>query len=89
MHSYALPSFWEAYQRLPGTVQQQADRAFEFFRANPYHRSLQFKRVGTVRPVYSARVGEHYRVLAYRQDDDLHWYWIGPHAEYDRLLRNL
>jgi hypothetical protein len=35
---------------------------------------------------WSVRVGLHYRVLAVEQDNTLVWFWIGTHAEYDRLL---
>jgi hypothetical protein len=31
-------------------------------------------------------VGLHYRALAVEDGADLIWFWIGTHAEYDRLL---
>src|SRR5438309_1791878 len=34
----------------------------------------------------SFRVGLHYRALAVEHGADLVWFWIGSHAEYDRLL---
>ncbi|HEX8675403.1 MAG TPA: hypothetical protein VF710_26140 [Longimicrobium sp.] len=41
-------------------------------------------------PIYSARVGRHYRALGERQvDDTIVWFWIGSHADYDRILRLL
>jgi hypothetical protein len=36
--------------------------------------------------VWSARVGSRHRALAIEVDDGLVWFWIGSHAEYDRLL---
>jgi hypothetical protein len=37
--------------------------------------------------LWSARVGLHYRALATEADGDLVWFWIGSHAEYDRLTK--
>jgi hypothetical protein len=56
---------------------------------DPYHNSLQFKRVSPRQPIYSVRVGLGYRALGLREDEHLYWFWIGPHAEYDELLRRL
>jgi hypothetical protein len=53
-------------------------------KAAPDHPSLRFKKVGAI---YSARVGLHYRALARHRGDNFYWFWIGSHAEYDRLLR--
>jgi hypothetical protein len=36
--------------------------------------------------LFSVRVGLRYRALAYRADDDLYWFWIGTHADYDHLI---
>jgi hypothetical protein len=33
------------------------------------------------------RVGLRYRALAVEADDGLLWFWIGSHADYDKLLR--
>ena len=31
------------------------------------------------------RVGSHHRALAVETNDGLVWFWIGTHADYDRL----
>lgn len=41
------------------------------------------------RSIYSARVGLGYRALAVRDGDDVVWFWIGTHADYDQLIRSL
>jgi hypothetical protein len=46
-----------------------------------------FKRRGLA--LYSARIGLHYRTLAYEDGGALYWFWIGPHTEYDHLLDRL
>jgi len=37
--------------------------------------------------VYSVRVGLHYRALGTAVDDGIIWFWIGTHADYDKLIR--
>jgi hypothetical protein len=80
---YASPAFWDRYQALPDRVRKLADKNFALLKADPKHPSLHFKRVG---PYWSARVGRDFRALAVPVDDGVLWFWIGPHAEYDRLV---
>ena len=40
-------------------------------------------------PVYATRVGLHYRALAIRMPDYWLWFWIGAHADYDRILAQM
>jgi len=79
---YAAPSFWRAYHQLPEQVRALADKQFQLLKADPQHPSLHFKRVGRF---HSVRVGAHYRALAVDASDGLLWFWIGTHAEYDRI----
>jgi hypothetical protein len=65
-------------------VQRVADRNFEILKDSPRHPSLQFKRIGRL---WSVRVGIGYRALGTAVDNDAVWFWIGSHADYDRLLR--
>ena len=76
-------SFWFCYRSLPGPIQELADKNFELLKTNPSHRSLHFKKVGKYRAV---RVGLHYRALATEVGEDLLWFWIGTHSEYDKLV---
>ena len=89
MRSFAHKSFWDAYRLLPRRVQRQARESYRLFAANPSHPSLDFKRVSRRRPVYSARVSADYRALGVLDGGDLVWFWIGPHHEYDRLLKQV
>jgi hypothetical protein len=73
---------------LPTDVRQQAYAAYRLFKDDPFHPSLQFKRVSEKKPLYSVRVGSGYRALGLREENDLVvWIWIGSHADYDKLLR--
>ena len=86
MRSFTQRSFWEAYRRLPQHVQRQAREAYRYFENDPNHPSLDFKRVGIRRPVYSVRISANYRALGVLDRGDMVWFWIGPHHEYDRPL---
>jgi hypothetical protein len=86
MRSKRTQHFKELFNRLPVDVRQQAYAAYRLFRDDPYHPSLPFKKISAT--VYSARVGIGYRVLGRREaDDTMVWFWIGSHAEYDKLLK--
>jgi hypothetical protein len=39
--------------------------------------------------VYSARVNDDYRVVGVMDGNDVVWFWIGRHEEYERLLKQL
>ena len=84
MRHFASPAFWAAYEQLPGPVRDLADKNFELLKRDPRHPSLHFKSVGRFR---SVRVGYRYRALAVEVEDDLLWFWIGTHADYDALIR--
>ena len=83
MIHYASPSFWEAYQNLPKTIQELADKNYQLLKANPDHPSLHFKRI---RAYFSVRVGIQYRALGIEVKEGVLWFWIGSHADYDKLL---
>jgi len=54
---------------------------------------LQFKCVSGEHAVFSVRVGIHWRALGYRDvelgEDTVTWFWIGSHADYDKLVAGL
>lgn len=89
MKSSVTKEFRKRLDQLPGSVQEQATRAYALWCSDPYHPSLQFKRVSPVQPIYSVRIGLGYRALGLRAEDQIHWFWIGSHAEYDDLLKRL
>lgn len=88
MTSRTTARFRETFAQLPA-VQEQARRAYRLFAQNPQHPSLRFRQVHLNPPVYSARVGLHYRAVGVRDGETIVWFWIGPHAEYDYLLTQL
>jgi hypothetical protein len=89
VRSRATPRFWAAYRELPREIQDRARKAYRLFLENPAHPSLHFKRVHDHDPVYSVRVSLGYRAVGLLEDEDITWFWIGSHAEYERLLKSL
>ena len=86
MNHHTTSKFWKRYYNLSEAVQGLADKNFELLKADPTHPSLHFKQISVRDNLWSARVGDHFRVLAIREDDELYWFWIGHHSEYDRII---
>jgi hypothetical protein len=80
---FASQKFWAAYEALPSQTRRLADENYELLKRDPRHPSLQFKKVGNY---WSVRIGLRYRALAVEVDDGYLWFWIGSHADYDRLI---
>jgi hypothetical protein len=77
------PQFWELYGKLPKRIQRLADKNFSLLKADPTHPSLNFKKIENMR---STRVGMHYRALGFDHEGTILWFWIGSHADYDKLM---
>jgi hypothetical protein len=74
VNSFLLPEFLAVYRALPEQVRQQAWHAYALFRQDMHHASLRFWQVHPVRPIFSARVGLHYRAVGVREADDIFWF---------------
>jgi hypothetical protein len=79
-------AFREAFASLPNDARRQARRAYRLFLRDPRHPSLRFKKVDEEGNVYSVRIGLGYRALGVMERSIVVWFWIGSHAECDRLL---
>jgi hypothetical protein len=71
------------YDTLPETVQRTADQCYELLKSDSSHPSLHFKKVGKY---WSVRAGGNYRALGVEVENGILWFWIGTHAEYDKLI---
>jgi hypothetical protein len=86
MNSRTTAEFRELFANLPVEVQRQARIAYRRFQQNPHHPGLRFRQVHATEPIYSARVGMHYRAVGLLDGEEIVWFWIGSHADYDALL---
>lgn len=94
MKSSVTRSFRKTLVEAPPEIQKLAAEAYERWKTDPTHPGLQFKPVSPSRPIWSARVGRNFRAVALREpnaegEDVVTWFWLGPHDEYDRLLKQL
>lgn len=89
MKSHVTAQFRRLLERLPTEVQQRAHRNYLLWKEDPAHPGVQFKRVHQRQPIYSVRIGIGWRAVGIREGDAMVWFWIGSHAEYDRLLKLL
>ena len=83
MNHRASPRFRRCYDKLPEDVRRLADKCYTLLKENPHHPSLHLKEVGRL---WSVRVGLHFRAVGVEEDSDLVWFWIGSHAEYDKIV---
>ena len=84
MNHHTNHRFWEAFRELPVEVQTLAKKSYRLMVREPKHPSVHLKKVGQF---WSARIGLDHRAVAREVDDGLLWFWIGPHDEYNRLVR--
>jgi hypothetical protein len=68
MKSRRSKDFKKLFARLPMRVQKDTEEAYELFRKDPYHPSLQFKRIDGQDPIYSTRIGLHYRAVGWYEN---------------------
>ena len=88
------PRFSEQFHRLPAEVQDLARSAFEQFLADPNHRSLRRHKLkpssaATVpADTYSVSITMGCRALYVidAEKNQIVWFWIGTHADYDRVV---
>ena len=83
MKSKAVEAFWKGYGRLPVKIQRAARKQYALWLQDPHHPSVRFKKVGHY---WSARVTESYRAVGIVDGDAVVWFFIGTHAEYERIL---
>jgi len=81
----ASKRFWREFDALPAEVQALASKSFAQLKSDPAHPSLSLKSVGNGR-FQSVRVGLYYRALGIPIQGGVHWFWIGTHGAYDKLV---
>ena len=89
MKSRASRRFWRLYNALPDRARRQARKAYRLWFDNPSHPGLNFKRIHATRPIYSVRISRDLRALGVVEDDEILWFWIGSHSDYDKLIASL
>jgi hypothetical protein len=89
VNSNLTDDFLVCFAKLPEPIKEQARRNYRLWKLDPNYPSLQFKRIHGKEPIYSVRVGRGWRALGLMEDDTITWFWIGSHADYDKLISQL
>jgi len=77
---------------LPLHVQKLVVTAIRLWEANPKHRSLRLHPLKDTRKgrqakgSFSISLNRQYRAIYVLDGDVAVWYWVGSHADYDRLI---
>ena len=69
MISCTTKKFRISFDKLPQTIQKQAKEAYQQFQKNPYHPSLHFKRIHSVKPIFSVRINVDYRSIGIQEEN--------------------
>ncbi|NJK59387.1 MAG: hypothetical protein HC918_02815 [Oscillatoriales cyanobacterium SM2_1_8] len=88
MNSARTQKFRDLFLRLPLRVQETGKKNYALWQKNPFHPSLEFKEVKPVEKIWSVRVGIGRRALGIKKanEEKIVWFWVGSHAEYDKIL---
>lgn len=86
MKHFTTPEYWRYYHKLTSTDRNLADKHFNLLKTNHKHPSLRLKKIGKY---WSVRAGLHVRALGVEAPgkDDIIWFWIGLHSDYERLIK--
>lgn len=87
MISKATRKFWKLYKDLTANQQEQAKATYKQFKKDPYYPSLHFKQVHSTQPIFSARISLDHRAIGVLKNNQIVWFWIGQHDEYERLIK--
>ena len=87
MKSEATDKFWKCYKQFPDEIRKKAKETYSLFNKYPFYPSLHFKRVHSSLPIYAVRITKDYRAVGIQKDDIIIRFWVGTHADYEKLLK--
>jgi hypothetical protein len=88
MNLHITRKFRIRFAVLPKAIQHETRQAYQQFWQDPSHSGLSFKAITRKNgdQYWSVRNSLHYHALALMEGNDLYWFWIRTHAEYNKLL---
>ena len=89
MISHTTKRFRKLYSNLPNEIKKLSKKSFSQFDKDPHHPGLNFKKVHSKRQIYAVRISRNYRSLGILKDNDIIWFWIGSHTDYEKKLNSL
>ncbi len=89
MISRTSADFRRDFALLPPAIQKQARSAYRLFKSDPQHPALRFKKLPPHADLWSVRITNNYRAIGRWRGDVLLWFFIGSHADYEKVLDRL
>lgn len=89
MKSRTTKAFRKMLNSLPDEIQKQAKSSYRAWRKDVWASTFEFKKVHPSIPFYSVRVNYDYRAVGIRKGNEVSWFWIGSHADYDNIVSQL
>jgi hypothetical protein len=86
VQSHTTEAFRTLLAAAPAAIQAKAQNTYRLWAQNPAYPSLRFKKVHNTLPIYSVRIDRDWRAVGILKEGVMVWFWIGPHAEYEKLL---
>ena len=87
MISRKTKNFNKLFLKLPKSIKVLAIKNYKIWKENHLHPSINYKKLNNL--LRSVRIGEHYRAMAYIEDNNINWFWIGSHEEYNNLIQQI
>ncbi len=78
--------FRKSFEGLPADIRRRARAAYRRFQANRQNPGVEFTALNAQQPLGCVRVNDGYRAVGVRNGEVIIWFFIGTHAEYDRLV---
>lgn len=85
MKSFRTRKFKQLFAQLPNEIQDAGRKSYRLWLADPRHPSLHFKPIRA--DIWSIRISLNYRAVGVLRNGAIYWHWIGPHEEYERIIR--
>jgi hypothetical protein len=89
MISHTTERFRKLYENLPEQIRKHAKQVYSRFKRDPYYPGLHFKRIHSSEPIYSVRITKDYRAVGVQHSNQIIWFWIGSHSDYEKLLNKI
>jgi len=89
MNSYLTEDFLSHFGKLPQNVKEKGPQELPALAAKSQPSKFAIQARASYRANLFLRVGIDWRALGLREENDIYWFWIGSHAEYDKLLNQL
>lgn len=77
------PAFGTIIFGLDAVVRKKANWAYKLFMAAPEHPSLRFKKLSGTKDIWSVRISAKYRAVGRWTGEEIHWFWVGSHNDFD------